>query len=156
MNTSNRGERIAVYVGAPVRRALAQAGSTNKSGRINDICARYDAIITYELTVPLFTENEWCAICEANRGAEPGNDIAWRSTWANVMDTPELAGRWDVDPMTLSRRLRILSLPARVAVAEIIERFWSRPDRAAATPGEALREAGVRFAQVEEAPNVAS
>jgi len=148
-------ERFNIYAGPPITRVLEQAGRDNKSGRMNDIAARYDAIITHELARLRLTEKDWCAIVDANNGAVLGDDVGWRSTWANVMDSPELADKWDVNPIALANRLRVLPLPAQAAVTEIVERFWSSPKLNTMSAGQLLGEIGAVFTLTEEATDVA-
>jgi hypothetical protein len=49
--------------------------------------------------------------------------------WANVADTRGLAERWQIDPDDLVRKLRSLDHPELIAIAEVIDRVWARPDR---------------------------
>jgi hypothetical protein len=145
-------ERFNIYAGPPIVRALEQAGRDNKSGRMNDIAARYDAIIAHELAGLSFSFREWGAIVSANREM---NGLTWRQAWANVSDRPEIAPRWKIDAQALATRMRALPVPAQAAIVEVIDRFWSLNADGDGAYDQLLAEAGVTFAQPEEASHVA-
>ena len=117
--------RTSIYVGEPLQRVLDHVGAENRSGRINDIAGRYDAIISDELARLSLTANEWAAIVDANNGTFMHDEYGWRLAFANVQDTPELDAKWGVDRLELARKIGAPSIAMRAAVAEVIERFWS-------------------------------
>ena len=144
-------ERIMVYAGEPMRRVLEQAGAeSNRSGRLNTICQRYLDLIGEELPKLAFTRNEWCAICDVGNGVLM-SDPGWRWFHANMWDSPEMDDKWDVDHEDLSHRLRDLSLTAKAAVCEVIERFWSLRLQGA-THDELLLAAGATWPAEATAP----
>lgn len=139
------GERITIYAGPPIRRALEAAGE-NRSLRINAICDRYDTIVVHELADmgKTFTREEWCAICDVLNGTWL-LDNNWQSCWAEMLDSPEMDEKWGIDHKALGERMHKLSLAGRAAVVDVVERFWSSPNLNQVTHDELLREAGARW-----------
>lgn len=137
------GERITIYAGDPIRRVL-EADPENRSGRINEVCQRFDSIIVDELSRMTFSRDEWCAICDVLNGTWLA-DRNWQSCWAEMLDSPEMDGKWGIDHKALGWRLHEMSLAGRAAVADVVERFWASPNLNEVTNDELLREAGASW-----------
>jgi len=117
-------EKFAIYAGEPMAAALA-GHEDQRSGRINQICADYRAILRDHM--PTMTRAEWCAIMDATNGlAIPTEDAdaTRRFLWAEVSDSPELAQKWGIDAAALAMRLRSMSTVELVAVCEAGRTFW--------------------------------
>lgn len=142
--------KLSIYAGPPVRRVLEQANQENRSARLNAVCERYEAIVADELQRVAFTYAEWYAICDVENGTYMG-DHGWQSSWANMMDSPEMDAKWDIDHEHLGSRLRALSLAGRCAVAEVVERFWSSPQLNELPNDELLRRAGAPLPDIKGA-----
>lgn len=134
--------RASIYLAPPLLRVLD--GTTERSGRLNDVAARYLAIIDDAITRLPFSRDEWCAICDANNGctgAGVGDDFGWQEMWANVADADGLGDKWGIDQDALVAHMRRTSLVEKAAMAEVVDRFWAHSDL---PTDEALRAAGVR------------
>src|SRR5262245_23531889 len=138
--------QVKFYIGPPMDEALACLGgeyAENRSGRLNTVCERYLLMVRDELSRLDFSRNEWCAILDANNGVEVSmgaGEINATMLWANVADSPELGGKWQVDQDALVRRLRGLSKSAATAILEVCDRFWSHSELGT---DEALDQTGV-------------
>lgn len=118
---------------AVLRATAPKNADFSLSGRINSIAERYGEIVGREC--PTFTESEWCAICDANNGTIL-DDLPQTTAhmWANVADSPGIGEKWGIDAARLVSKMRKLRYVETVAVAEIVQRFWSdcsRGDNAA-------------------------
>lgn len=117
------------------------------SGRINTIVGRYGEIV--RRSMPELTLGEWCAVCDANNGSmidvEEFAAISASLLWANVADSPGIGEKWGVDAKTLVKKLRGLSFAETIAVAEVVQRFWS--DCAQTDNGAWLEKCGARVAK---------
>lgn len=94
------------------------------SGRINSIIGRYEKVTTDSM--PPFTVQEWCAICDANNGTivdDQPQSVSYM--WANIADSPELDEKWGVDRMALAEKVRDLSFAEQCSIAEVVRAFWS-------------------------------
>lgn len=141
--------KLSIYAGAPIQRALD--GYENRSGRLNTVAERYLDIIARDC--PALTEAEWCAVCDGLNGywMEGGANLGVRMAWAEVADADRLTGlgaKWGVDALALAEHMQCMSAGAQAALAEVVERFWQRPELPAA---EALAQAGARILSAEEA-----
>lgn len=140
--------KASVYLGEPLRAALAATGDDNpdtgnRSGRMNNLAERYNEIVAAHM--PQFTKGEWCAIFDANNGGMGLGEIRdILLGWANVADSPEMDEKWGVNHLDLARRLRDLSMAARIAVGEATERFWRHCEL---PTDEALAKAGVKVVE---------
>ena len=118
--------KASIYVGEGLLTALSviEDGS-NRSQRINTIAERYMAII--EDSMPEFTVSERTAIVDANNGCVLSDLQTATATYANIWDYPAdiLSEKWGIDAKRIASKIRALSLPGRLAVAEVIERYWS-------------------------------
>lgn len=138
MEEVRMGERITIYAGPPLARAIeATLDDDNRSGRVNNVAERYLDIV--EAVRPRFTRDEWCAVCDALNGVWLNDSVSARLVWANVADTPELGEKWSIDQPALTSRLRALDAAGNWAVIETVQRFWAR---AHLDTDDALRAAG--------------
>jgi hypothetical protein len=137
------GERITIYAGDPIRRVL-QVDGENRSGRLNAVCERFDAIISDELTRMTLSRDEWCAICDVLNGTWL-LDHNWQSCWAEMLDSPEMDEKWGIDHQALGWRLHKMGLAGRAAIVDVVERFWASPNLNQVTNEELLREAGASW-----------
>lgn len=132
-----RGERLSIYAGEPL--ALVLGGhDENRSGRVNQVCARYLAIVAD--SQPRWSQAQWSAVCDALNGCWLGDDLSLRYLWAEVADTQGLGDKWGIDQDALVRELREMPMAGKVAVVELVERFWAHCDR---DTSAALAAAGV-------------
>lgn len=145
---SRTGQRLSVYAGEPVRRVLAGHGG-NRSARLNTVADRYLQIVARD--GPQWTRAEWSAVCDALNGCWLADEAGIRLIWAEVADADRLnglGGKWDVDASALARQIRAMPHGQRVALAEIVERFWTYCGR---ETEDALRLAGARIREVDAA-----
>ncbi|HCZ49108.1 MAG TPA: hypothetical protein DCZ11_08895 [Gammaproteobacteria bacterium] len=139
--------RITIYAGPPLQQVLA--GNEGRSARLNTVAERYLDVVRRDC--PGLTEAEWCAICDALNGywMEGCENIGVRTAWAEIADADRLNGlgeKWGVDAQALAARMRDMTAGAQVALAEVVERFWQRPELPAA---EALAQAGASVIGME-------
>lgn len=126
--------RFSLYAGDPIARVLASTKDDqpdgNRSGRLNMVAYRYLDMVADALRAePLasLSQAEWCAIAEANSPEiEPGGGPS--GLWATLADSPGVGAKWGVDAHELAQRLSVASQRDLWAVAEVIDRVWSRPD----------------------------
>lgn len=127
--------QIKIRPGAPLKAALrATAGEEFPTGRINAIADRYLQIV--EAARPLqFSRAEWLAIFDANNGAGSFDELVadrgaleWAALAANVADTIDLGDKWGIDQAALVRKIDALPLAAKIAVLEVVQRFWALHD----------------------------
>lgn len=133
--------RFTIYAGPPLAAALE--GHENRSGRINSIAERYNAIV--ERHAPELAEAEWCAVCDALNGYWINDGMGVRGMWAEIHDSDRLEGlgaKWGVDAIALAERVRDMPFADQVALAEVVERFWQHSDL---PTSEALAKAGARL-----------
>lgn len=138
--------KASIYLGEPLKAALVLTADDNpetgvRSRRINNIAERYLDMIADAM--PEFSRAEWCAIMDANNGLGVTGDLmSLLMAWANVADSPELDGKWDIDHSALAEKIRALPRASRLAVGEAVERFWSRSEL---PTDEALTKASVKI-----------
>lgn len=140
--------RIQIYAGAPVAAVLAAVGDAGTTtSRLNTVCERYLAMVRDQLARIELTREQWHAILDANNGVAMYlgvQNIGWppRLIWANVDYSPGLGERWGIDQAALVRRLQALPPSALIAIQEVCDRVWARPQRPV---DEVLADAGVRY-----------
>lgn len=123
--------RLTIYAGGPVARALAATRDDepegNRSGRINDICASYMALMDSEIASIVLTRAQWCAIMDALNGAIIDQ---WSMPFvgAGIADATGLGDKWGIDQPALARAIGQLDRAATTALVEAAARFWSRAD----------------------------
>lgn len=138
--------KISIYAGAPIQRVL-EGYADNRSGRLNTVAERYAYVV--ERDCPALSEAQWGAVCDALNGywMDGGDSGAGvRLAWAEIEDADRLDGlgeKWGVDAHALAMQLRDSTAGQQVAVAEVVQRFWSH---SALPMREALDKAGARFA----------
>lgn len=136
------GEKLSIYAGEPM--ALALTGhDDNRSGRINTVCDRYLQIVAHDS--PTWTLAQWSAVCDALNGCWLSDEANIRFAWAEVADADRLNGlgaKWGLDAIALAEQIRAMTHGQRVALIEIVERFWQRTDLPTA---EALKSAGAKI-----------
>jgi len=133
--------RISLYVGQALETMLGErVGPTRPPAKvINTMADRYCAVVRHYL--PKFTAEEWLAIAEAavqgnftlsvNELKSLGGDLGY------MLNVDGLAEKLGVDD-SLGERLRELSFPEQIALADCIERILFAGD---GTPEERLRQA---------------
>ena len=142
----SKPSKISVYVGAALKKSLEALGDRygeNRSGRIEIVCERYNAMVADEIKRLPFTHAEWCAILDANNGVQlfaGGVELSPSMIWANVHDTEGLGKKWDIDQRALVQRLQALDRTALIVVQEVCDRFWSRSEQ---PTRDALKLAGI-------------
>lgn len=134
-----RGERLSIYAGAPMQLVLGDYDE-GKSPRINTVCARYLDIVAAES--PTWPLAKWSAVCDALNGSWLMDDAAIRYLWATVADFDGLGKKWGIDQDALVSELRDASLAKKIAIIEIVERFWLRAELPAE---QALAQAGAKI-----------
>lgn len=125
-------ERKSIYIGRGLARALAQQdlfGGT--TGMVNVIGDRYAEICRRER--PELTLDEWCAVCDALNGVwsfQLGDDGAANlpALMPEIHDAPGLSEKWEVDVPRICAILNGLSFAGRIAVIDLVERFWARSE----------------------------
>ncbi len=138
--------KISIYAGPPIQSVMV-GYEDNRSGRLNTVAERYQAIVAAH--TPTMSEAEWCAVCDALNGhyVEAGDGLTGiRYAWACVEDCDGLGDKWGIDQAALVARLRAMPLADLVAMAEVVQRFWQRTDLPAR---EALERAGARIASAK-------
>lgn len=148
--------RTTIYLGEPLKRLLDAAGRENRSGRINTMAECYAEIVADELKRLDLSRGEWCAIADANNGGWgpfAGQGLAdAQLAWANVADADENLGeKWGIDHDALIVKLRAMSAAQRIAVYEVVSRFWCHPRLNKLSTTEVLQQAGAIFEPAEEA-----
>jgi hypothetical protein len=145
-------DRITIYAGGPIAEVLGDR--SNKSGRLGRVCGRYLELVTH--CTPTLTLEEWCAVCDALHDTWR-QDGAWRFVDREIADAArlrDLATKYVIDAESLVARVKAWSPAERVAVVEIVERFWENdtmPLRGArGFDDEALVAAGARIATEEK------
>lgn len=138
-------ERFTLYAGEPVATVLAGYES-NRSGRINQVCADYHAMIAD--AAPVLSPSQWCGIVDALNGTLI-DDITLRHLWAEIADSAAdgLGEKWGVDINALAQTVRCYSLTQLIALREIVRRYWAAVSESAEAldPVELLAQCGARF-----------
>ena len=141
--TKPRGERLSVYAGEPI--ALVLTGhDENRSARLNNVADRYLQIVGHDS--PTWTEAQWSAVCDALNGCWLSDEASIRFAWAEVADADRLNGlgaKWGIDATALAAEIRDMTHGQRVAVVEIVERFWRHCELPTLA---ALKQAGAKIA----------
>lgn len=122
-------ERKSIYIGAGLARAIDQQDLFGGlTGMVNAVGDRYAEICRRER--PALTLDEWCAVCDALNGVwsfQMGDGAAnLPSLPLEIHDAPGLADKWEVDVPRICGILAALSFAGRIAVIDMVERFWAR------------------------------
>lgn len=130
-----RSARRTVHLSPEAQTIIGQGQHMSLSGRINSIIHQYGAICTD--ACPALTQGEWCAICDVLNGTwlqaetshvTPGRWIGHELAEAVEDGTGE---KWGIDLRDLARRVNAMDLPAKIALTEVVVKFWAGCDRAA-------------------------
>lgn len=143
-----------IWVGEALERVFAgrldeEGIGANTSTIINYVADRYLEMV--RRSMPALSQNEWMLIFDSLNGvmlSDSAQSIA--GLWGGIDDSIQLDGldkKWDVDGPALVERLRSLSYPAQVAIADTAERYWVKFRNRTVNFGEALKELGVKVAQ---------
>jgi len=144
---NDMAERFSIYAGPPVIEALSALGpryAENRSGRLNTVCDRYNALMQAELRNMPFTRAQWCMIMDCNNGMELSTGAALMSAsmvWANIHDADSsMSEKWGTDRDELARTIQAMPRGSQFALLEAIDRFWSRAEE---PTDEAFKAAGI-------------
>lgn len=126
--------KISIYAGPPIKAVLEAVtdleggGEFNRSARINTVADRYMAIVSHQLGKIGLTDDEWCAVMDANNGMQIMTDtiMSPMAVWANIEDSEGLGEKWGIDTSSLVKKLRNSGPTGLIAVLEAIDRFWGR------------------------------
>lgn len=143
LTINKRSRTRSLHVGKNLLDALGERAENNFSGAINASVVRYAEIIRQSM--PIFSEAEWNAICNANSRPRKDDDYSLNVIWANVACSLGLDAKWGIDTDALVERLRALTYCQACAVADVIERFWYAGRFKARTNKELLIECGARI-----------
>ncbi len=139
-------KKYGIYAGPPLRQLLDEraGGSHTPTAVVNTVADRYLEIV--RRAVPALTRTEWALVLEALRRRQPARATAaaLATLWDEIDDDLAAAihaagsrsgGAGAPEPTrataaSLTTRLRRLSYPETVAVADVAERFWRRFDPA--------------------------
>lgn len=132
--------------------ALAVLGEPESlSGRLNSVVIRYGNIIAAEC--PELAEAEWLLICDMlnatvmdadHRDTDPA-----RYLWVDIGEAGQLDGlaeKWGVDTAALSDRVKAMRLAERIAILEVVGRFWRSPNLNKDDTQKILAESGAKIA----------
>lgn len=117
------------------------------------VAVRYRALL--DEACPALTRAQWCYLADALNGSVRTAEHAeldparWLGDSVRDAAPDGLPEKWDVDADALATRLDALPYAARVAVIEVVERFWRMASGEVADTGETLRAAGARMASGE-------
>jgi hypothetical protein len=127
-------KRQSIYIPEKIQEILATyayGDESSISGTIAAIIDRYRAI-TADAT-PELPANEWMAICDVLNGcgmllaAGGGRHDQAPMAWASIADSEQdgLGKKWNVDCRGLAEKIRMLPLAGRIAVWDVVARFWA-------------------------------
>lgn len=124
------GKRFSIYAQEPLRSLLAATdrgsagGCGSRSGRIGTIAERYAEIVARAM--PTLTEAEWLSIVDTNNGTILDLVGVQGLHW-NLDDyAAEQASKWGVDVHALVKRIAAMPYASKVAIAEVVDRFWAK------------------------------
>ena len=130
-------KKTSIYLSEDVLSALdlPQSGASESlSGRIGFMSTAAAAVA--DESCPALTEAEWLFVCDANNGVyhtyELGCSGVLTGVALNCADSPESAERFGVDAIEMMTRLVAMTTAEKLAVFEVVRRFWMR----SAKPGE--------------------
>jgi hypothetical protein len=129
--TPKKYPRLAVYAGPVTDRLLSQAkaGGANVSGRLEQICRRFEyfraAMLRDERLQ--FTPAEWVLFVQAlQEGAGHMEYEAWKHV---LYFAQAVAGQFEamygINPTEIASRLRDAGDAVNIAVADTVEQYWS-------------------------------
>jgi hypothetical protein len=143
-----------IWVGEALERALAERVEEGRamrstSGVINSIADRYGEVV--RRSMPSLSQNEWMLIFDSLNGvilSDSAQSVA--GLWGGIEDSIRLDGldeKWQVNGPALVDRLRALSYPEQVAIADTAERFWAQFGNKDVQFTEALVALGIKAAR---------
>ncbi len=118
-------ERLTIYAGPPVTTVLDGYGgdgdAVSRTSRINTICERYQMVCN---AAPALSRAEWLALCDVLRSTllDPIS-IQFMHHDVRDSDAADIA-RWGADRETLAERIAALSIGEKIAVAEVVAKWW--------------------------------
>jgi hypothetical protein len=151
-------KRYSVYANATLDQVLADrlphndledwvahpggVGFRTRSSLVSAIAERYAEIV--RRSVPEMALAEWCLIFDALNGCWTIDNAALVANGVamEVADAAALNGagaKWCVDGQALANRIAALPFPAKIAIVDTAERFWSldvQPDDTPATDAD--------------------
>jgi hypothetical protein len=143
--------KVSIYLGERAETALA--GSDNRSGRLEEVCNRYLAIVAEELERLDLSETEWSAALNGfesvlqtagiNISRLRSDPVTWRIPWMLALPNRGIADKWGVDVQALTEKMERFSLAQRAAFAEACDRYVRHRNEGLA-PDQATERAGVR------------
>jgi hypothetical protein len=129
-------KRYSIYASPALDRVLAdrippdvsEGDSRSRSSMLSAIADRYAEII--RRAIPELSEGEWKLIFDVMNGCwtldQPyiqAQGLSHQIADGTAMDG--LGEKWDVDGLTLARRVADLPLASQLAIIDTAERFWS-------------------------------
>lgn len=136
-----KAPRYAIYAGDPLQNVLS-GHLTHRSGRVNEVCARYLQIVADQS--PEWPLAKWSAVLHTLKGYWLHDSACARLAWARIADCTGLGEKWGVDQEALAKEVREMSSTQRIALLEIVERYWQRSDIGSVA---ALKMAGAKVAE---------
>lgn len=135
--------RKSVYMGEPLL-ALME-GFDSLSPRINTVAERYPILARH--ATPALAEGEWLLLCDILNSTVRDANCA-RILWAEIEDSAaDGAGeKWGVDTQALAARVLAMAEAERVAILEVVDRWWAIAPGSGEPAGELLRRAGAKVA----------
>ncbi|WP_134499450.1 hypothetical protein [Microvirga pakistanensis] len=136
---------VMFYPSKAVQDVLSTNPTGNISDRINDVCEQHQDIVRFYM--PSFQVNEWMAMIDC-----------WNSTIRNAtlvhhlehsirdaIDLDDLAGRWNFNGDDLCNRLQVMGVGERIAIIEVVNRYWSAYGGKTVDAVEALQAVGAKI-----------
>jgi len=123
-----RNERKAgVYVGPPLKAALDAAPDHSLSGRVNTIAERYMEMV--RRSTPALSAEEWSALVDLLNSTVRDPRMA-QMLHIEVSEGMRdgLADKWGIDGARLAGRVEALPFADRMAILEIVDRYWARQE----------------------------
>lgn len=152
MSKNTRAE-LSIYVDEPIGTLLASVRAEDcgsRSWRISNAVERYQAIVEHDM--PTLTVGEWCAILDTLNGTflEP---LLIQCIWMEIADHEPgfLEQKWGIDRNVLIERLKVMPLGSLMAIAEVVQQFWSSGNfRTNETYEEVLTRLGAKVSHEDE------
>ena len=118
-------KNISVYLSPAINNVIRN--KENKSQAIDDACATYDWLVRrYK---PKMHYNEWILVFDSLNGTA-GNTVEIAKGLAfSIADSVDLDGldkKWGVEGAIVKNTINKMTMPQKIAVAEMARRFWSQ------------------------------
>lgn len=151
--STNIPAQLPIYVGEPIRTLFASVSAEDfgsRSWRISNAVERYQAIVEHDM--PTLTVGQWCAILNTLNGTflEP---LMIQHMWMEIEDHEPgfLEQKWGIDGKVLIERLKAMPLGSLMAIAEVVQQFWSSGNfRTNETYEEVLTRLGAKVSHEDE------